>query len=228
MTSSLTAGDICHLPHVGVYRWAFCFSATSAHCHQALARRNHRRSTWSWQRSVRRYPITVPKAPPRPPSTTCGPSMGPCCGLLPVCPRRTLSPATAAMSGSRWNGSRPSEMLAFRSARPCSSLGASSRSTGLGHTPSMVSWGPWSTALPRRAAPGHGSRMPRASAALGGAPLCLVGVERCGAASPPECSMRIMPRRAWIQNLLEWVLLVLVFMGIGWLLAHIMVRGASQ
>jgi hypothetical protein len=95
-------------------------------------------------------------------------------------------------------------------------------------------WGPGdpglllSPALPRGAAPGHGSRMPRASAALGGAPLCLVGVERCGAASPPECSMRIMPRRAWIQNLLEWLLLVLFFMGIGWLLAHIMVRGASQ
>jgi hypothetical protein len=38
--------------------------------------------------------------------------------------------------------------------------------------------------------------------------------------------MRIMPRRAWIHNLLEWVLLVLVFASIGWLLAHIMV-GAS-
>jgi hypothetical protein len=37
-----------------------------------------------------------------------------------------------------------------------------------------------------------------------------------------------MPRRAWIQNLLEWVLVVLFFMGIGWLLAHIMVRSASQ
>ena len=38
--------------------------------------------------------------------------------------------------------------------------------------------------------------------------------------------MRIMIRSAWIKNLLEWVLLVLVFMSIGWLLAHIMV-GAS-
>jgi len=35
--------------------------------------------------------------------------------------------------------------------------------------------------------------------------------------------MRIMIQRAWIKNLLEWVLLGLVFMSIGWLLAHIMV-----
>jgi hypothetical protein len=40
--------------------------------------------------------------------------------------------------------------------------------------------------------------------------------------------MMIVTRRAWIKNLLEWVLLVLFFMGIGWLLAHIMVMGASQ
>jgi hypothetical protein len=87
---------------------------------------------------------------------------------------------------------------------------------------------PRSPALPRGAAPGHGSRVPRAAAALDGAPLWLVGVERAGAASPPECSMRRMPRRAWIKDLLEWVLLVLFFMGIGWLLAPIMVRGVSQ
>jgi hypothetical protein len=40
--------------------------------------------------------------------------------------------------------------------------------------------------------------------------------------------MRLMSQRAWIRNLLEWVLLVLFFMGLGWLLAEIMVRGASQ
>ena len=70
--------------------------------------------------------------------------------------------------------------------------------------------------------------MPRTAAALDGAPLCLVGVERAGAASPPECSLRLMPRNAWRQYLLAWVLLGLVCMGIGWLLAHLMVRGASQ
>jgi hypothetical protein len=40
--------------------------------------------------------------------------------------------------------------------------------------------------------------------------------------------MRIMPQRAWIRNLLEWVLLGLLFMGLGWLLADSMVRGATQ
>jgi hypothetical protein len=70
--------------------------------------------------------------------------------------------------------------------------------------------------------------MPRAAAVVGGAPLCLVGVARSGAAAPPECSMRIMLRRAWIHHLLAWVLLVLFSLGSGWLLAYIMVRGASQ
>jgi len=40
--------------------------------------------------------------------------------------------------------------------------------------------------------------------------------------------MRIMLRRAWIHHLLAWVLLVLFSLGSGWLLAYIMVRGASQ
>jgi hypothetical protein len=37
-----------------------------------------------------------------------------------------------------------------------------------------------------------------------------------------------MSQRAWIRNLLEWVLLGLFFTGLGWFLADIMVRGAAQ
>jgi hypothetical protein len=48
-------------------------------------------------------------------------------------------------------------------------------------------------------------------------------VERSGAASPLEGSMRRLIRRAWLKHLLEWVLLVLVFTSIGRLLAYIMV-----
>jgi hypothetical protein len=70
--------------------------------------------------------------------------------------------------------------------------------------------------------------MPGAATALGGAPLGLVGVAHAGAASSPEGSMRLRLRRAWIRNLFEWVLVGLFFMGSGWLLAHLMVRGGSQ
>jgi hypothetical protein len=48
-------------------------------------------------------------------------------------------------------------------------------------------------------------------------------VGRAGTSLPLEGSMRIMIRRVWIKNLLEWALLGLVFISIGWLLAHIMV-----